>query len=390
MIGEIPIRVLYWVRTSRLAQMVLATISLLLLVAIVAIFNAKTLLIKIDGETVRVTTLSGTVGGALAHSGLGIYQEDSVSPSRDTLVTKGLTIQVSRSNPVRLKVDDQSFVTRTTGKTVGEALTDLSQRYGLGIKDVDEINVSRSDALVANMELNVRRAIPIHIRVGGKDIDANLAPRTVAAALVKLGITLGDKDKVSLPLDQTLKPADKIQVVRVVEQVDTLKSEVPYQVIAQAADFPVGLPDRVINRGSNGLQEQTVKLTLEDGKEIQREILGQRVVTAPVNQIVSRGAQTTISRGGSQYNFQRAYLMTATAYCIPGGTTATGAPAQWGVVAVDPNIIPLGSTIYVEGYGPARALDTGGAILGKRVDLYMNSVEAAFSWGVRSVVVYVQ
>ena len=391
MIGQIPIRVVYWVRTSRLAQMVLGTITLFLLVAIVAIFNAKTLLINIDGErTVRVTTLSGTVGGALAHSSLGIYQEDSVQPSRDTLVTKGLTIQVSRSNPVRLQVDDQSLVARTTGKTVGEALTDLSQRHGLGIKDADEINVSRSNALVADMELNVRRAIPIHIRADGKDLDTNLAPRTVAEALVKLGITLGVKDKVSLPLDQTLKPADKIQVVRVVEQVDTLKSEIPYQVIAQAADFPVGLPDRVINRGSNGLQEQTVKLTLEDGKEVQREILDQRVVTAPVNRVVSRGSQTTISRGGSQYNFKQAYLMTATAYSEPGGRTATGAPVQWGVVAVDPKVIPLGTTVYVDGYGPAQALDTGGAIRGKKIDLYMDSEAAAYSWGVRSVVVYVQ
>ena len=390
MIGQIPIRVVYWVRTSRLAQMVLATITLLLLVATVAIVNAKTLQINLDGEIVQVTTLSGTVGGALAHSGLEIHQEDLVRPSRDTLVTKGLTIEVSRSNPVRLKVDEQSFVSRTTGKTVGEALTDLSQRYGLGIKDIDEVNVLRSNSLIPNMELNVRRAIPIYIRVDGKELDTNLAPRTVSEALVKLGITLGVKDKVSLPLDQTLKPEDKIQVIRVAERVDTLKSEVPYQVVAQAADFPVGLPDRVINHGSNGLQEQTVKLTLEDGKEVQREVLGQRVVKAPVNQVVSRGSQTTISRGGSHYNFKQAYLMTATAYSQPNGKTATGDPVKWGVVAVDPRIIPLGSTVYVDGYGPAQALDTGGAIRGNRIDLYMDSEAAAYSWGVRSVVVYVQ
>ncbi len=390
MIGQIPIRVVYCVRTSRLAQFVLATIGLLLLVATVVRFNTKTLQIIIDGKKVAVSTLLGTVGGALVHSGLEIYPEDMVKPSRATVVTQGLTVEVSRSNPVRLNVDDQSLVARTTGKTVGEALTDLSQRYGLGIKDIDEINFSRSNSLLANMELEVRRAIPVHIRFDGKDLDTNLAPHTVAETFVKLGITLGDKDKVSLPLDQTIKPEDKIQVVRVVERVDTLKSEVPYQVVAQAVDFPVGLPDRVISRGSNGLQEQTVKLTLEDGKVVEREVLSQRVVTTPVNQVVSRGSQTTISRGGSQYHFQRAYLMTATAYSQPGGKTATGAPVQWGVVAVDPEIIPLGSTVYVDGYGPAKALDTGGAIRGNRVDLYMDSEEPANSCGVRSVVVYVQ
>jgi uncharacterized protein YabE (DUF348 family) len=390
MIRQIPIKVIYGVRTSRLAKIVLAVISLLLITVTIAIFNANTLLVNIDGKTVRLSTLSGTVGGALTHSWLGIHPEDIVKPSRDTLVSDGLNIEVTRSNPVRLNVDTQSFAVRTTGNTVGEALTDISERYGLGIKDIDEVNISRSDPLVANMELNVRRAIPVHIQVDGKETDTYLAPRTVADALVKLGISLGEKDKVSLPLDYTLVPDDNIQVVRVVEKIETVKTEIPYKVVAQDADFPVGLPDRIINRGANGLQEQTVKLTLEDGNEVQREVLNQHIVMEPVSQVVSRGAQTTISRGGSSYNFKRAWVMTATAYSIPGGRTATGIPVRWGVVAVDPSVIPLGTKLYVDGYGPAVAADTGGAIRGKRIDLYMNSSQAAFSWGVRSVVVYVQ
>jgi Uncharacterized protein conserved in bacteria len=390
MIRQIPIKIVYGVRTSRLAKIVLAVIGLLLITATVALFNANTLLINIDGKTVRLLTFSHTVGGALTHSWLGIYPEDIVKPSRDTLLSNGLTIEVTRSNPVQLNVDTQSFAVRTTGKTVGEALTDLSERYGLGIKEFDEVNIPRSDSLVANMELNVRRAIPVHIQIDGQETDTYLAPRTVADALVKLGITLGEKDKISLPLDYTLVPDDKIQVVRVVEKVETVETEIPYKVVAQDADFPVGLPDRIISRGSNGLQEQTVKLTLEDGEEVQREVLNQRIVMEPVSQVVSRGAQTTISRGGSSYHFKRAYVMTATAYSIPGGRTATGASVRRGIVAVDPGVIPLGTKVYVEGYGPAVALDTGGAIRGKRIDLYMNSLQAAFSWGVRSVVVYVQ
>jgi uncharacterized protein YabE (DUF348 family) len=390
MIREIPIKVVYGVRTSRLAKIVLAVICLLLITATIAISNANTLLINIDGKTIRLKTLSSTVGGALANSWLGIYPEDTVKPSRDTMISNDLTIEVTRSNPIRLNVDTQSLAVRTTGKTVGEALTDLSERYGLGIKDIDEVNISRTDSLVANMELNVRRSIPVHIQVDGKETDTYLAPRTVADTLVKLGITLGEKDKVSLPLDYTLVPDDKIQVVRVVEKVETVKTEIPYQVVAQDADFPVGLPDRIITRGSNGFQEQTVKLTLEDGKEVEREVLNQRIVMEPVSQVVSRGAQTTVSRGGSSYRFKRAYIMTATAYSIPGGRTATGASVRQGIVAVDPSIIPLGTKVYVDGYGPAVALDTGGAIRGKKIDLYMNSLGAAFSWGVRSVVVYIQ
>jgi uncharacterized protein YabE (DUF348 family) len=356
----------------------------------ILVYNVKTMEVNIDGKTIRVTTIYGTVGQALAHSNLASYPEDIVNPSRDTLVTKGLKVEVTRSIPVQLVVDEQTFLTRTPAKTVGEALVDLSERYGLQIKDVDEVNSLRTEAVTNQMEIRVRRAIPIVVHVDGKDIDTYIAPRTVADALTKLGIVLGMKDKVSLPLDHMLVPNEQVQVVRVVEQINTEKIEIPFQSVIQAADYPVGLPDKVVSSGSNGLQEQTIRLTLEDGKEVGREILGQRVLTSPINQVVSRGAQTSISRGGTTISFKRAYVMRASAYCIPGGITATGASVGWGVIAVDPRVISLGAKVYVEGYGQARALDTGGAIKGNRIDLYMNSTEAALSYGVRNVMVYVQ
>lgn len=383
-------RALSLVRTSRIAQMTVAVSAIFLIAVAAFLCNAKTIYAHIDGKTVRITTIFGTVGQALDHSKLESYPEDIVNPSRETKVTSGLIVEVTKSKPVHLSVDEQTFTTRTPSKTVGEALDDLSERYGLQIKDVDEVNVSRSEAVTDQMEIKVRRAIPILVHADGKTIDTYIAPRTVADALKKLGIVLGMKDKVSLALDHILKPNEQVRVVRVAERIETVKSEIPYQIVSQAADFPVGLPDRIVSRGSNGLQEQTVRLRLEDGKEVDREILDQRVVTAPTNQVVSRGTQTSVSRGGETIRFKRAYVMRATAYCIPGGKTKTGATVRWGIVAVDPRVISLGENVYVEGYGKARALDTGGAIRGSRIDLYMNSPEAASSYGVRHVMVYVQ
>ena len=383
-------RVLSLVRRSRIAQIVIFVCAVFLISAVTLVYNAKTIEAHIDGQTVRVTTIYRTVGQALAHSNLKSYPEDFVTPSRDTLVTKGLKVEVTRSLPVHLLVDKQTFMTRTPAKTVGEALVDLSERYGLQIKDVDEVNISRTEAVTSQMEIKVRRAIPIFVRADGKDMDTYMAPRTVADALTKLGIVLGVKDKVSQPLDHMLVPNEQVQVVRVAERLDTVKSEIPFQSVTQATDYPAGLPDKVVSRGSNGLQEQTIRLTLEDGKEVDREILGQRVLTPPTNQVISRGVQTSISRGGTTIRFKRAYVMRATAYCIPGGITKTGASVRLGVIAVDPTVISLEENVYVEGYGQARALDTGGAIKGNRIDLYMNSTEAALSYGVRNVMVYVQ
>jgi len=382
-------QVLALVRKSHI-KIAIFVCAVFLIAAVTFGYNAKTIEAHIDGQTVHLTTIYGTVGQALAHSNLESYPEDIVSPSRDTLVTKGLKVEVTRSVPVHLLVDEQTFMTRTPAKTVGEALVDLSERYGLRIKDVDEVNVLRTEAVTNQMEIKVRRAIPIALQADGKAIDTYIAPRTVADALKKLGIVLGVKDRVSLPLDHMLVPNEKVQVVRVAERVDTVNSEIPYQNVVQAADYPVGLPDKLVSRGSNGLQEQTVKLTLEDGKEVDREILAQRVLTPPTNEVISRGAQTSISRGGTTIQFTRAYVMRATAYCIPGGTTKTGASVHRGVIAVDPSVISLGENVYVEGYGQARALDTGGAIKGNRIDLYMDSTEEALAYGVRNVMVFVQ
>ena len=77
--------------------------------------------------------------------------------------------------------------------------------------------------------------------------------------------------------------------------------------------------------------------------------------------------------------------MEATAYNEPGGLTASGTRARVGAVAVDPNFIPLGTRLYIEGYGYATAEDTGGAVKGNIIDLYMNSNSEAYNWGRRPV-----
>lgn len=70
------------------------------------------------------------------------------------------------------------------------------------------------------------------------------------------------------------------------------------------------------------------------------------------------------------------------------GQTASGMKPQVGVIAVDPKVIPLGTKLYVEGYGNAIAGDTGGAIKGKRLDLFMNTNEECYAWGRKKVKVW--
>ena len=97
-------------------------------------------------------------------------------------------------------------------------------------------------------------------------------------------------------------------------------------------------------------------------------------VPAPVQE-PSRGDQTMIFE--------------ATAYCYTGNRTYTGTWPSRGTVAVDPAVIPLGTRLWIEGYGEGVAEDTGGVIRGHKIDLYMESEDECWAWGRRQVKVQV-
>lgn len=84
----------------------------------------------------------------------------------------------------------------------------------------------------------------------------------------------------------------------------------------------------------------------------------------------------------------RTLVCGSTAYCL-GGHTASGTAVCRGTVAVDPRVIPLGSKLYIEGYGYATARDTGGAIRGNKIDVWFPSLGECYQWGYRHVKVTV-
>jgi 3D (Asp-Asp-Asp) domain-containing protein/peptidoglycan hydrolase CwlO-like protein len=82
----------------------------------------------------------------------------------------------------------------------------------------------------------------------------------------------------------------------------------------------------------------------------------------------------------------RTITVSATGYAL-GGTTATGVPVGWGVVAVDPTVIPLGTRMTIPGYGEGVAADTGSAVRGATIDLWFPTVAQALAWGRRTVTI---
>jgi 3D (Asp-Asp-Asp) domain-containing protein len=142
----------------------------------------------------------------------------------------------------------------------------------------------------------------------------------------------------------------------------------------------------------------TERITLWNSVVVDREMVSRTVVqrarpaiivVAPPRSVAEAMKLTGARKLGPVYSMVATAYTADSAQAYPTGRTATGIPAHYGVVAVDPRVIPLGTLLYVERYGAAIAADTGGAIIGNRIDLCMDSYQRAIDWGRRPVKVYI-
>ena len=125
-------------------------------------------------------------------------------------------------------------------------------------------------------------------------------------------------------------------------------------------------------------------ITQANAARVKSQQIATSATAAPVSALALSAPATVsaaVPAGGGQ-----SITVSATGYALPG-RTATGLPVGWGVVAVDPSVIPLGTHMTIPGYGEAVAADTGGAIVGSTIDLWFPSTAQAYAWGRRTVTI---
>jgi len=313
------------------------------------------------------------------------------------MLTIGLVVGVlawPQTHIIHVTGLDQAVTIRTRQGELGAALKE--QGILLGANDEVDPPLETSLRGVGELTVTITRAFPVTLTIHGESQEVKTSAATVEELLAERGITLEPEDTLTVDPATPLTEGMEVRIVQRTQEVEVVYAEIPYQMLRQDDPYLLIGETREIRAGEPGLVEIHTLVTYEDGVEVNREVLEEQVIKEPVNQIVGYGTIGVVSRGGTEYRYSRALDMIATGYTggkesNPSGigVTYTGMKAQRGVVAVDPDVIPLYSRLYVDGYGPAIAADIGSAIQGNRIDLCFDTVDEALQWGVRPVTVYV-
>lgn len=303
------------------------------------VIKANTITINNCGEEQTISLAKGTVEEVLDRTGITLAENQSVTPSLNTVITGDMNIYVYNSKNIKLTTNGTEMTVKAPEGTVENALNIL----GYEITDDDILNVDKNAQIEDDMKITLKK------------------------------VTYVDE-----------KSTEKIS----------------YKTVEKDSDDIMTGESEVSQKGVDGEKEVTKRCKYIDGKYDSTKVIDEKVTKKPVDKIVLNGTKkgTTTDSSGAPVSYSYMVSGSGTAYtAAPGALTATGVPVYEGGVAVNPAIIPYGSKLYIEAadgshvYGYATAIDTGGALMDGSaiVDLFYFSYDDCVSFGRRDVNVYV-
>ena len=373
------------------AIIITSFIAFIALIGFITFETTKnTVALTIDGQERTVKTHASTVRELFEEQDILLQKEDYVSPTEDSKVTNNLKIVWKPAKQVQLSKENEKDSVWTTSKTVKDFLKEQS----IILNEHDEVQPSLNTALKKGMDITVKRAVSLTLLDGGVKKETWSTSTTVADFLTQQGVSLTELDRVEPALEDKVMENGTINVIRVEKVTDVVEEPISYAVVTNKDENLETGTEKVITEGQEGLISKEYEVTLENGKEVSRVVLNEKKLKDKRDKVVSVGTKAKpiqVASRGSE-NGKEIYV-TSTAYTAScngcSGTTATGvnlhANPNAKVIAVDPRVIPLGSKVYVDGYGYAIASDTGGAIKGNKIDVFFPSKSDAYRWGRKTV-----
>ncbi|WP_079477416.1 G5 and 3D domain-containing protein [Halobacillus salinus] len=362
-----------------------------------------------NGQTELVRTHADTVGELLTDLGVEVEAHDELSHELSEPITFGMDVTYIPSKSINLAVDDKKSKSYfTTAKTVGEFL----EEENVDVKERDDLSHEANAQVENGMDIHIDHAFQVAFDEGGEKEKVWTTASTVGEFLKNQDVELNKLDEIKPAKKDALKPDTKVTLTRVEKVTDIVEEEIGFTVETRNDDSMAKGKEKVVSSGEEGLVTKEYEVILKNGEEASRELVEETVEKESKKKIVAVGTKvsqptrsasnssssssssnsaTTVSRGNTSSS--KTLYMHATAYTAScsgcSGVTATGinlnANPNAKVIAVDPSVIPLGTRVWVEGYGYAVAGDTGGAINGNRIDLHVSSQSKALSFGRRNV-----
>ena len=277
--------------------------------------------------------------------------------------------------------------------------------------DPDEYYTTQSEDGV--YDITVTRDDAVSVVFGGEELKFLIQDDTIGALLERNGIPTGEGYLLSCPVSD--KPVDgmMITVDHVVVNEEVYTVEVPFtEYTVNDPRLPEGAV-QTVQEGVIGQELYTADVEYRNAEEISRNVKSKEVLREAQTQIVAVGTGELVGAEEEMpligdgvivlpsgevltYHSKDNYVATAYTQFDAGcdGITATQTQVRWGVVAVDPKVIPYGTRMFIVDqygsfyYGMGTAEDCGGAIQGKRLDLFMPSLSEAYNYGRRPVTVY--
>ncbi|MEP7287208.1 MAG: ubiquitin-like domain-containing protein [Chloroflexota bacterium] len=350
---------------------------------VVTINRASLLIVDVDGQRHQLYTRMKDPREILNEAKISLGADDLVLVDNEALKAAPYPatphhIVITRARSVRLDNNGSVQTINTARRTVGEVLSDAHLKLYLA----DSIEPASGAPIPDNSLITVRSSIPVTILIDGRTLVTRTHGTTVGAVLAETGTALVGLDYVIPDAAIPVKAGMEIRVVRVSEEESIERSPINFKRVLQP-DPTLALDQRrVIQEGTVGIQERRVHIRREDGLEVSRST-PQEVITQPTrDEIIAVGTLPTLKTldtPDGTLHYWRVIKVRAVSYKPAStgkaaddptyGLTSTGQRLHKGLVAVDPTVIPLGTTLYIPGYGSAVAADIGGGVRGLMIDL---------------------
>ena len=309
-----------------------------------------------------------------------------------------------QSQMMDVKVLDGSTVYefRTMQRTVAAVLAELE----LSLAEEDVCQPLAETVFAEPLTIKIRRALPLTIEVDGLERQLKSAVYTVSELLTEQDIVLGADDRITPELETNLEAGIIIDIVRVSRQTQTINHPIPFSIIREHNQLLEKGIEETVRFGQEGVQLEILEVIYEDGVPVEQTTISSELVQQAVDQVIHVGAASGpgyYNKDGVEFVYSNLLFVETTGYdacyyCCgkhPGeygyGITYSGMLAGKGVIGADLTRYPIGTKLYVEGYGFCVVGDTGGALRGTyRLDLGFATHEEAVAWALnRNTPVYV-